>query len=216
MTEKNASASLIHLREGLNGSLPGWNGQKLMSSQGYDSNRIAPQDAKQAAVMLLLYPDEQGALHTIFIKRPQRDPRDKHAGQISFPGGQKEAGDIDMAATALRETQEELGIPSEHIEVLGALSTIYVFVSNFLVYPYVGYMAGPPQYVLQKSEVEYPIPWSLENLIQIKEPLRKDLRIRNMILKSIPYYDLNGDTLWGATAMITSEFLYLLKNSPRY
>lgn len=178
-----------------------------MTSLGYDMNRIPRADAKQAAVMLLLYDNPTEGLSTIYIKRPSRNPNDKHSGQVSFPGGQVEAQDISLEDTALRETEEELGISRTQIEVLGPLTSIYVFVSNFNVLPYVGYLHGIPTYNVQESEVDYPISVSIEKLLQQRPPRRKDLKVGNNSLKKVPYMDVNGDTLWGATAMMTSEFL---------
>ena len=182
-----------------------------MSSLGYDMHRTPAEDAKRAAVMLLLYHNTQDSLCTIFIKRPQRNPHDKHSGQVSFAGGQVDPEDDSLEDTALRETKEELGIPRQQIEVLGALSPIYVFVSNFNVSPYVGYLKGQPKYKLQESEVAYPIEVSIDSLISQMTPQRKDLKVGNNSLKNVPYMDVKGDTLWGATAMMTSEFLDVYK-----
>ena len=200
--------SFKQLSEILSGELPGWRAQQKLSSVGYDTHRIPPSDAKQAAVLALLYPDDSGALTTIFIKRPAH-PHDKHSGQISFPGGQVEQQDADLWQTAIRECEEELGIPREDIQRLGALSSVYVFVSRFQVYPFVGYLSVKPKLTIQESEVAYPIHTALSTLRL--PPKTKSLQVRqDVTLKDVPYWDLNGDTLWGATAMITSELIHLL------
>lgn len=178
-----------------------------MTSKGYDQNRIPRPDAKSAAVLLLLYDDPIQGLSTIYIKRPKRNPHDKHSGQISFPGGQVEPQDKTLEDTAVRETEEELGIPRAKIEVLGQLSSMYVFVSNFNVIPYIGYLPEVPNYNIQASEVDYPLSISIDNLVSQMPPQKKEIKVRNITLKEVPYYDVKGDTLWGATAMITSEFL---------
>ena len=178
-----------------------------MTSQGYSSNRVPADDAKSAAVLLLLYDDPAKGLSTMYIKRPTRNPEDKHSGQVSFPGGQVDPEDKTLQDTALRETEEELGIPRGKIEVLGKLSSMYVFVSNFQVIPYVGYLPEQPIFKIQESEVDYPITVSIADLLSQLPPQRKDLLVRSFTIKDVPYWDLNGDTLWGATAMITREFL---------
>lgn len=194
--------------------LSGWKAQKLMSSKGYDKNRTANPDSKIAAVMMLLFQDDQEQWQTIYIKRPSTNPNDKHSGQISFPGGQQEAQDKDLIATALRETEEEIGIPPSDIKVLGPLSSIYVFVSDYNVFPYVGYLSGHPTFKVQESEVDYTIIHPLQDLLDAHPAPRKDLHIsKEIILKDIPYYDVNGDTLWGATAMITSELLEMVRGN---
>lgn len=190
----------------------GWKAQKIMSSKGYDMNRTANHNSKIAAVMILLFQDAQDAWQTIYIKRPSRNPNDKHSGQLSFPGGQQESNDADLRYTALRETEEELGIPMAEIEIIAPLSSIYVFVSDFNVFPFVGYLSQPPRFDIQKSEVDYPIIYPLQKLLDVNPAPRKDLALtQGVLLKDIPYYDLNGDTLWGATAMITSELLEILR-----
>lgn len=204
--------SISQIQNALNQSLPGWEGQKIMSSVGYDMNRKAKSTSKKAAVMLLLYPDENEQLHTVYIQRPSNNPHDKHSGQISFPGGQVEKADESLQATALRETYEEIGIQSHEITILGPLSTIYVFVSDFLVSPYVGYCSSSTEFILQKSEVHKVITYPIHKL-QADEKKVKDMKFSIAHLKDVPYYDLNGEVLWGATAMITSEFLEILKRN---
>jgi len=192
--------------------LRGWDAQKIMSSRGYDMNRTPNSNSKKAAVMILLFQDSAGHWQTVYIKRPSKNPHDKHSGQISFPGGQREDADTDLVMTALRETEEELGIPRADIEVITSLSSIYVFVSDFNVLPVVGFLAAPPTFVIQESEVAYPIVYPLADLMQVDPAPRKDVTVQTgVILKDIPYYDLNGDTLWGATAMMTSELLEMLR-----
>jgi len=192
--------------------LPGWEAQKLMSSVGYDQNREPKGDSKIAAIMVLLFQDEEQAWQTVYIKRPSRNPLDKHSGQISYPGGQREATDHDLIDTALRETEEELGIPRSEIEIIGPLSSIYVFVSDFNVFPYVGYLSAKPQFDIQKSEVDFPIIYPLQRLLNSNPVPRKNLTVaKGRTLKNIPYYDLDGHTLWGATAMVTSELLEMVR-----
>ncbi len=199
------------LKDILNGDLPGWEGQKLMSSIGYESNRKAKPTSKKAAVLLLLFPDS-GQLKLTFIRRPSNNPNDKHGGQISFPGGQVENEDRNLEHTALRETFEEIGVQEREITILGRLSDIYVFVSDFLVSAYVGYSHTRPEFILQESEVAALITFPLSKLFH--QPLMsKDHKVRDIVLKDVPYYDLDGEFLWGATAMITSELLELIRRN---
>jgi len=167
-------------------------------------------DTREAAVMLLLInttPD----LHVLFIKRPNH-PKDPHSGQISFPGGRLESEDANYEACALRETYEEIGVNPSDVKVLGALSKLYVFASNNMVFPFVGYLDAQPDYVIQEAEVDKVISVPVTYFDQ-KDVLRsKDITVRGHTLRDMPYYDLEGHTLWGATAMIFTEWIEIWRN----
>lgn len=194
----------------LDSDLPGWEAQKIMSPILNAPYRIVKDDAKQAAVMILLHPDVNNDLSVFYIKRANHNPNDKHSGQISFPGGQKEPNDIDFVHTSLRETQEEIGVEPSDVQVLGQLSSIYVFASNFYVQPVVGYLPYNPKLELQASEVQYTIQTPINQLLSPETIQQKDFKMGPFNAKNMPYYNLNGEVLWGATAMITSEFLAVL------
>jgi 8-oxo-dGTP pyrophosphatase MutT (NUDIX family) len=168
-------------------------------------------DHRKAGVLFLLYPKE-GHWHTCYIKRSSRDERDKHAGQIGLPGGKLEKDDIDMAFTSLRETEEEIGVNKKDIQLVTPLTTLYVFASNFLVYPHVGIIDYTPQFIKQEEEVDEIVEISLQYLVHEMNTSVIDLQLRDLTLKSVPYYDLTGHVLWGATSMITSEFRSIMEN----
>ena len=191
--------------------LPGWNAQKKLSPLITDKYREQRADSKKAGVMLLLFPDPSGDLKLYYIQRP-KNPLDKHSGQISFPGGQKDSTDQNLIETSLRETEEELGIDATQIEVLGQISPLYVYASNFYVEPTVGFINHEPTVIPQASEVAdvYKIP--LSHLLREDAVSYIDYPIRNIVFKQMPYFDLYGEILWGATAMITSEFLSIVKS----
>jgi len=192
------------LKEKLNLPLPGWSAQKFMSPVSKEKYTTVPDHARQAGVLIVLYPDASD-LHIIYIKRTDNNPNDKHRGQISFPGGKKEPSDASLLDTALRECHEEIGIAKNELTVLGPLSPINVYVSNFYVQPYVAFTDEKPQYILQESEVDQVIEKNMAELFLPENKKEKDLKIRNTTLHNIPYYALDHHTLWGATAMITSE-----------
>jgi len=166
---------------------------------------------REAAVMLLLVKGEK-TLDVLFIKRPDH-PKDPHSGQIGFPGGRREEEDTSFEGCALRETYEEIGIPASSIQVLGALSKLYVFASNNLVYPYVGYLDHMPNLTLQEAEVEQVIVAPMTYFDSPDVIKHKDIHIKGHILKQVPYYHLKGQTLWGATAMIFTEWIQIWKNT---
>lgn len=215
MISAEQSQILDKIKSEIEAGLPGVETQNLLSPiVSNDKYRKAPSNHKVACVMALLYP-ENGKMHMIFIERTSHHPDDKHAGQISFPGGKMESGDRDHLDCALREVEEEIGIHRSDITVLGDLTDLYVFASNFLVFPFIGYLHSKPKYSIQIEEVASVITYPVADLI-IEDIIKtKDLKVREYTMKDVPYYDLNGHTLWGATAMITSEVLELVKRALR-
>ena len=170
----------------------------------------AADDAHQAAVMLLLMKKEN-SWHTLFMKRAQHN-KDKHSGQISFPGGRYERSDMTMLNCALRETEEEVGIVREDITVLGELTPLYVFASNHLVQTYVGLIDSSVTF-RPNDEVDELILGDIESIFS-KGIEYRDINTNGVLLKDMPYYNLHGHVLWGATAMIFTEMmdLWQLKN----
>lgn len=159
--------------------------------------------AKKSAVMILLFPKD-GKINVVFIERPANTG--VHSKQISFPGGGREKTDKNYFETALRETQEEIGIDASNIKIIGKLTKVYVAASNYLIQPIIGYINEVPVYKTNIDEVASVIELPLDYLIhsEIKEkPIRSAIGIE----LQAPYYDVYNKTLWGATAMITSELV---------
>ena len=123
------------LREALLQPLPGAEAQEKMMGRVKSMPQEIPADARPSAVLCLLFPvnDEP---HILFMKR--KEDNTAHSGQVSFPGGRYEEQDANYKTTALREANEEVGILSSDVEILGALTSLYIPVSNFNVYPFVG------------------------------------------------------------------------------
>ena len=159
--------------------------------------------SEYAGVMILLFYRE-GKLLTVFMKRPEYDGA--HSGQISFPGGKKDKTDTSIVKTALRETEEEFGIPASEIQVLGALTRLYIPVSKFEVHPFVGFLSKIPEYKIDKTEVVYTIEVTVEELLN-PQISRKKPYTSGKYSGEIPYFDVDNNHIWGATAMILSEFL---------
>lgn len=167
-----------------------------------------PENAKKASVLILLYPKET-QWHFALMQRPYSPYA--HSRQISLPGGQKEYNDINDAATALRETEEEFGIDKNKIELIGQLSQLYIPVSRFLVQPFIGTMNETPVFNPDKKEVEAIIEVPINRLLDPRTVDKKDISTANdYVLKDTPYFNLNSKVVWGATAMILSEFKELL------
>jgi 8-oxo-dGTP pyrophosphatase MutT (NUDIX family) len=199
------------IRESLMRDLPGWEAQKTLSPIKTDSYREARADAMEAGVNILLYPNASRELELLYIRRPSANPNDKHSGQISFPGGRRENHDKDIVDTALRETEEEIGVPAHEMKILGQLSPLYVYVSNYYVQPIVSYLDYKPELILQKTEVDYVIAERLEFLKSEDALGYTDYRIRNIVMSNMPHYKLQNHILWGATAMITAELVDIVR-----
>jgi 8-oxo-dGTP pyrophosphatase MutT (NUDIX family) len=187
--------------------LPGWEAQVSMTSRSperiKDHIRMPP-DPKKAGVLIPLFPYEDEA-GIIFMKRPEYEG--VHSGQISFPGGRVEPTDLTLTDTALRETEEELGIEQSMLFTIGELTNLYIPPSNFLVTPIVGYLVARPDYTPDPAEVDRVIEIKLSDLLDEGNRQTTELRVRNGTRFNVPGYVVDGHTIWGATAMILSEFL---------
>lgn len=169
--------------------------------------------AKASAVMCLLYQDQNNQAKGILMER--QDDGGKHSGQISFPGGKKEQNDPDLLYTALRETEEEIGLSAKKIEVLGALSEVYIPVSNFLVQPYIGFIRGDFELIPSNYEVKQIIHFSITDLMNDQTITKKDILSHSgTTLKGVPCFYLENKIVWGATSLILNELKYLLKRIP--
>ena len=192
------------LIELLDGELPGKEAQSRMAPK---HRSISPlnENCREASVLILIYP-ENDQFRIVFIKRNEYDG--PHSSQISFPGGMKEHSDKDFAHTALRETEEEIGVLSSQIQVLGKLTPLLITVSNFCVYPFVGWTNNKPDFKLDHKEVQYIICPTLNELIDPLNMKFGTIHHRGVQI-SAPYFDIDGEMIWGATAMMLNEFISL-------
>jgi 8-oxo-dGTP pyrophosphatase MutT (NUDIX family) len=158
-----------------------------------------------AAVLIPLYLDG-GRLHAVFTKR--RDDLRRHAGEISFPGGRQDEPDEDLRLTALREAEEEIGLPAADVELVGALPPTGTFVTNYKIHPFVGVIAAGTEWELQPTEVEIVLEFSLQDLVagfEMRRLIRKGVPIKT------PTYTIDGHLIWGATARIVQHLLERLE-----
>ncbi len=190
--------------------LPGEVAQYKMAHVARRNKMIPPVSARQAGVLVLFYPRSKD-WHIVLIERQSFHANDRHGGQISFPGGKHEAQDPSLEYTALREAQEEVGIDAQKVELLGALSELYIPVSNFQVNPYVGFVDHTPNFTPEVQEVRTVLEVPFEHFQNPANRKLTDLQIaQNLTLRNVPYFDVLGRVVWGATAMMLSELLEVL------
>lgn len=149
-----------------------------------------------------LFTDAAGDLHAVFTRR--RDDLRRHPGEISFPGGRQDPGDADLIATALRESHEEIGLPPEHVEVLGALQPTPTFVTNYAIYPFVGRIEPGFEWTLEAQEVAEVLELRLRDV-------RDGYARRRIVRRGVPFrtdtYQVGEEMIWGATARIVADLL---------
>jgi 8-oxo-dGTP pyrophosphatase MutT (NUDIX family) len=201
------------LRKRLSHSLPGPNVQYEMASiqrlKEMHPDSAVPKDAKVACVLNLLHFDED-RWKTVLIKRTE-NPLDRHSGQVSFPGGRFEPEDTSLEQVALREAQEEIGVDPNTIELIGQLSSLYIPVSNFWVHHYIGVLDAAPVFYPQPGEVEHILRPHVHLFSDPAARKKKDITIYNGVtLKDVPYFEVEGKVVWGATAMMLNELAALL------
>jgi 8-oxo-dGTP pyrophosphatase MutT (NUDIX family) len=197
----------VFLRRRIAEPLPGVAAQRRFTPSpwlaDWSPDRL-PDAARHAAALILLYPAAGGLVVPLTVRHrglPQ------HAGQISLPGGAIDPGESAEAA-ALREAEEEIGVAADHVRLLGALSTLWVAVSNFVVHPFVGVTDDPPVFRLHPAEVEALVEAPLAGL---RDPARLRWTRREHAGQHVryPYFDVAGQVVWGATAMMLGEFACL-------
>ncbi|MBS1617166.1 MAG: CoA pyrophosphatase [Bacteroidetes bacterium] len=193
--------------------LPGKEAQFLMAPgyrPDYTAEEVMKFNPRIGGVLLLINPTPE-RYTVVFTLR--KEYNGTHSGQMSFPGGKREEGDMDITYTALRETEEEIGVKRETVNVIGALSELYIPPSNFLVYPTVGVLRGPANFTPQEYEVAEIVEIPLDFFM--KEESRSTTRIKVMgkTEVEVPAYLYDKYVIWGATAIMMSEFVYVINNN---
>ncbi len=164
-----------------------------------DALTLEVRGAVNAAVLVPLY-RERGRLHAVFTKR--QDDLRRHPGEISFPGGRYDEGEADLRATALREAQEEIGLPADAVEIVGALQPTPTIATGYAVYPFVGLIAPGRTWTPSAREVSEVLELSLEDLLS-------GYGRRRLVRRGVPIrtdtYVVGDYLIWGATARILAD-----------
>jgi 8-oxo-dGTP pyrophosphatase MutT (NUDIX family) len=204
--------TLDDIRRALSRPLPGLEAHLKMAPKprpGWEPNFTLPADCREGGVLILLYP-RAGQLHFVLTRRTETLP--SHKGQISLPGGARETNES-LVQTALRETQEELGVPPQGTEIIGQLSALYTPPSNYCIQPVVAHRPVAPTFYPDPAEVaevlEVPLALLLAPSIR-REEYWSDPRFESP--RHVPFFDIHGQVVWGATAMILSELVTLLED----
>ena len=158
---------------------------------------------RRAAVLLPLYEAETG-LHFLLTKRTERVPT--HKGQISFPGGGFQDGDGSLLTTALRETEEEIGLLRRDVDVVGVLDDTVTAASAHVVRPFVGFVPHPYTFRLDSFEIEQLIHLPLRSLLE-PHCFREEIRERDGRPHSVFFHEYDGHIVWGLTARILKQFV---------
>jgi len=194
-----------------NNKLPGLDAQLKMAPP-FRKNELKKEintiELRPSAVLISIFKEAQDWF-LILIKRSSDGG--VHSNQMAFPGGKYEKTDANVQYTALRETEEEIGISTNNVSVIRQLSTMYILISGFKVFPFIGILNSKPQISLNNAEVEdiYYIP--------IKDFSRKNIKRKKISVRGnqifTPYYHIQNQIVWGATAMIISEFIELISEN---
>ncbi len=197
------------LRRRLLGPLPG-HAAHLTMAPSHRLDRallsVAGKTCREAAVLVLLYPLADQPVLVLTARPPQMR---EHGGQVAFPGGRREVGET-LVQAALREAREEVGLDARCVEVLGALTPLYIPPSRFCAYPFVACCAAPPVLVPLEAEVARVLHVPLSHLLgpQSRRQGRWDVRGEP---SEVPFYQVEEYPVWGATAMMLAELLALVE-----
>ncbi len=203
------SDTVQHLRQQLASPLPGHDAHFTMAPRYRQDTTVASvrdKRCREAGVLALLYPVEETPYIILTARRAHLK---QHAGQVSFPGGRREPGE-DLQTTALREAEEEIGVPPTSVDVLGAMTPLFIPPSAFCVYPFLGALSHTPDLAPQDAEVADILHVPLAQLLDPATVQHEDRVLSNRNV-NVPFFAIEGHKVWGATAMMLGELVALLR-----
>jgi 8-oxo-dGTP pyrophosphatase MutT (NUDIX family) len=205
-------ADLIrHLQHSLSRPLPGLEAQLRMAPSprvGWDPLNL-PGGTLDGAALILVYPHEDAFFLPLTVRGSQLR---NHTGQVSLPGGRVDEGET-IEEAALREAEEEIGVDRAMVRILGRLTPLHIPVSNYLLHPVVGFVDSRPVF----NRAEWEVARIIEpTLAQLRDPstIKREFRTRTTggqaVEIDVPFYDIDSEKVWGATAMVLAEFCAIL------
>jgi 8-oxo-dGTP pyrophosphatase MutT (NUDIX family) len=175
---------------------------------GWDPLQV-PDGTRDGAALLLIYPHDDAFYLPLTVRGSELR---NHTGQVSLPGGRVDEGET-IEAAALREADEEIGVARAAVQVLGRLTPLHIPVSNFLLHPVVGFVHARPVF----NRAEWEVARIIEpSLAQLRDPatIKREFRTRTTggqaIEIDVPFFDIESEKVWGATAMVLAEFCAIL------
>ena len=199
------------LQDALSQPLPGLEAQLRMAPSpriGWDPLQI-PEGTRDGAALVLIYPHEDAFFLPLTVRGSGLR---NHTGQVSLPGGRVDEGET-IEAAALREAEEEIGVDRGSVLVLGRLTPLHIPVSNYLLHPVVGFLPARPVFHRAEWEVARIIEPTLAQLrdaATVKRELQRRATGGQTIDVDVPFFDIESEKVWGATAMVLAEFCAIL------
>jgi len=208
MKKQNFSLSIEKIQENLKKELPGEKAHQIMEALSARYLTLKPTEkTRRSAVLMLLYPINNDIYFPLIVRNSYDG---FHSNEVGFPGGRFEISDENLIRTALRETQEEIGVTSDEVKILGTLTEIYIGPSDFNVLPVVGFLPHRPNFKPDSREVQQIFELKLEYFSDPNIMGCSEISIPGDLVTT-PNYDVNGHKVWGATAKIIIELLSVLK-----
>ncbi|WP_288448583.1 CoA pyrophosphatase [uncultured Chryseobacterium sp.] len=208
MNKQNFSLSIEKIQENLKKELPGEKAHQIMEALSARYLTLKPTEkTRKSAVLMLLYPINNDIYFPLIVRNSYDG---FHSNEVGFPGGRFEISDENLIRTALRETQEEIGVNSDEVKILGTLTEIYIGPSDFNVLPVVGFLPHRPNFKPDSREVQQIFELKLEYFSDPNIMGCSEISIPGDLVTT-PNYDVNGHKVWGATAKIIIELLSVLK-----
>lgn len=199
------------IRKALAASLPGMPAHDVLMPFKRPTPEQAIATGKNPRISAVLLPlfRREGRWHTLLTRRQEYPGA--HSGQISLPGGKQEKSDTSLVHTALRESEEEVGLAQDSVDVLGALTPLYIPPSNFVVHPYVGWLNEPAPFTADPGEVAELLPAPLDAFVPENMRIVREINSGKSVRFEAGGYDVSGHFVWGATAMILAEFAEVVR-----
>jgi len=213
MHSEMQSDFIKRIKQRLQQPLPGEDAQYKMAPSyrpRMTADEITQQQPRLGGVLVLLY-EKDNEWFTVFTQR--RKYEGVHGGQMSFPGGKKDDTDVDIFQTALREAEEEIGVPKTAVEIIGRLTELYIPPSNFLVYPVVAHLHGEKIFTPQEWEVEEIVEIPLSFFLSAKSIQQTEILLQQGVTTKVPAFVFGAYVIWGATAIMLSELREILEES---